>query len=117
MALPGGQLGRFNRRGLLRASPRRCSRRNGDSAIHQVRLVQNALHIGFSSNRLPGVRCARARNARCQPTLSVSREPIKETSSLDLRVSQTLKVNQPVCWKRYWAGQPSAARGRLAKRR
>lgn len=100
----------YERIGLMPKAARTSAgyREYGESAINQVRLVQNALHFGFSLKQVAaflGVRCAggapcknvRAAGAmileaieRQIAELTVSRESIKETLKLwDLRLSQT----------------------------
>jgi MerR family copper efflux transcriptional regulator len=123
----------YERIGLMPKATRTSAgyREYGESAISQVRLVQNALHFGFSLKQVGaflGVR--RGGGAPCQNVraagakileaierqiaeLAVSRESIKETLTLwDLRLSQTPEGRQARLLEALPAGQVRSPIGR-----
>jgi MerR family transcriptional regulator, copper efflux regulator len=130
----------YERIGLMPKAARTPAgyREYGESAINQVRLVQNALHFGFSLKQVAaflGVR--RAGGAPCKNVraagakildaierqiaeLIVSRESIRETLKIwDLRLSQTPEGRQAHLLEALPTGrvQPPPGRSRLFRRK
>jgi DNA-binding transcriptional MerR regulator len=130
----------YERIGLMPKAARTSAgyREYGESAINQVRLVQNALHFGFSLKQVAGFfGVRRAGGAPCKNVraaaakileaverqiadLTVSRETIRETLKLwDLRLSQTPEGRPARLLEALPTGrlQSPVGRGRLIGRR